>query len=68
MKLGTQSKENILTSQTLDYNIWCDPTEYNKSSKVYRRLKKSFKSEDTEGTLRKINVNRKMILLKVDYE
>ena len=66
--MTNKSKENILTSQTLDYNIWCDPTEYNKSSKVYRRLKKSFKSEDTEGTLRKINVNRKMILLKVDYE
>ena len=63
-----KSKENILTSQTMDYNIWCDPREYNKSSKVYRKLKKSFKSEDVEGSINKININRKMILLKVDYE
>ena len=67
-KMTNKSKENILTSQTMDYNIWCDPREYNKSSKVYRNLKKSFKNEDIEGTISKININRKMILLKVDYE
>ena len=67
-KMTNKSKENILTSQTMDYNIWCDPREYNKSSKVYRNLKKSFKSEDVEGSINKININRKMILLKVDYE
>ena len=66
--MTNKSKENILTSQTMDYNIWCDPREYNKSSKVYRNLKKSFKSEDLEGSISKININRKMILLKVDYE
>ena len=66
--MTNKSKENILTSQTMDYNIWCDPREYNKSSKVYRNLKESFKNEDIEGTISKININRKMILLKVDYE
>ena len=29
-----KSKENIATSQTLDYLLWCDPTKYDKSSKV----------------------------------
>lgn len=62
------SKENIVTSQTMDYLIWCDPGKYDKSSKVYRYVKKYFKKEGTEGTLRKVNVNRKMILLKIDYE
>ena len=66
--MTNKSKENILTSQTMDYNIWCDPRKYNKSSKVYRNLKESFKNEDIEGTISKININRKMILLKVDYE
>jgi hypothetical protein len=66
--ITNKSKENILTSQTMDYNIWCDSREYNKSSKVYRNLKKSFKSEDVEGSISKININRKMIVLKVDYE
>lgn len=66
--ISTSSKENIVTNQTVDYLIWCDPGKFDKSSKVYRAVKKSFKKEETEGTLRKVNVNRKMILLKVDYE
>ena len=67
-EMSKQSKENIVTDQTVDYLIWCDPEKYDKSSKVYRYVKKYFKKEETEGTLRKVNVNRKMILLKVDYE
>ncbi len=66
--MSKSSKENIITAQTIDYLIWCDPEKYDKSSKVYRYLKKYFKDEETDGTLRKVNVNRKMILLKVNYE
>ena len=67
-EMSKSSKENIVTNQTVDYLIWCDPNKYDKSSKVYRYVKKYFKKEETEGILRKITVNRKMILLKVDYE
>ena len=67
-EMSKASKENIVTNQTVDYLLWCDPGKYDKSSKVYRYVKKYFKQEDTSGTLRKVNVNRKMILLKVDYE
>ena len=46
--------------------------KYDKSSRVYRYLKKEFNNfvedEGVDATLRKINVNRKMILLKVDTE
>ena len=71
-EISNKSKENIATSQTLDYLLWCDPGKYDKSSKVYRYLKKKFgdfvEDEGLTATLRKINVNRKMILLKVDAE
>jgi len=67
-EMATKSKENIITNQTMDYLLWCDPNKYDKSSKVYRYVKKYFKKEDAPGTLRKINVNRKMVILKVDYE
>ncbi len=66
--MSKSSKENIVTAQTIDYLIWCDPEKYDKSSKVYRYLKKYFTQEETEGTIRKLNVNRKMVLLKVNYE
>ena len=67
-ELSKKSKENVITNQTMDYLVWCDAGNYNKSSKVYRFLKKYFKKEGTNGILRKVNVNRKMITLKVDYE
>ena len=71
-EMSNKSKENIATSQTLDYLIWCDAEKYDKSSRVYRYLKKEFNNfvedEGVDATLRKINVNRKMILLKVDTE
>jgi len=71
-EIAKKSKENIATNQTLDYLLWCDPQKYDKSSKVYRKLKKQFNNfveeEGVDATLRKINVNRKMILLKVDMD
>ncbi len=71
-EISKKSKENIATNQTLDYLLWCDPEKYNKSSRVYRKLKKQFSNfvedEGVDATLRKINVNRKMILLKVDMD
>ncbi len=61
-------KENIVTGSTLDYLLWCDPDEYGQSTKLYRTIKKSFGDGFADGTLRKININRKMLLLKVDME
>jgi hypothetical protein len=66
--VSKSSKENIATAQTLDYLIWCDPEGYDKSSKVYRNIKKAFDDEGLDAKLRRLSVNRKMILLKVDYE
>jgi len=67
-EVANKSKENIVTAQTLDYLIWCDADKYDKSSKIYRYIKKYFKKEGTSGVLRRVNVNRKMVILKVDYE
>jgi len=67
-KVAQKSKENIVTSQTIDYLIWCNPEKFDKSTKVYRYLKSAFNDKGVEGILKKINVNRKLILLKVIYE
>ena len=67
-KIAQKSKENIVTAQTIDYLIWCNPEKYDKSTKVYRYLKSAFSDQGVEGTLKKIYVNRKLILLKVVYE
>ncbi|NQU05482.1 MAG: hypothetical protein HQ568_05255, partial [Calditrichaeota bacterium] len=52
-------KENIVTDQTLDYLLWCDPAKYAQTTKLYRAIKNHFKEEYAEGTLKKVNINRK---------
>lgn len=59
-------KENIVTKQTLDYLLWCDPAKYDKSTRLYRDIKKKFDKDFSDGVLKQININRKLVLLKVE--
>lgn len=63
-----QFKENIVTDQTLDYLLWADPDKYSQSTKLYRDLKELFSEGFGDGTLKKVNINRKLILLEVANE
>ncbi len=63
-KNGTY-KENVVTAQTLDYLLWCDPQKYDKPNKLYQDIKKSFNVKEIEGSLGKVNINRKLLLLKI---
>ncbi len=67
-EMSKKSKENIVTDQTIDYLVWADAEKYGKSSKVYRGIKKAFKEAGLDGGLKRVNINRKLILLKVVYE
>jgi len=67
-EISTNYKENVVTNQTLDYLLWCDHDKYDKSSKVYRYIKKAFTDAELGAVLRRININRKMILLKIESE
>jgi hypothetical protein len=58
-------KENVVTESTLDYLVWAKADQFSKSSKLYRALKKSFPEEFEGGKLKSININRKLILLKI---
>ncbi|MFC2150467.1 DUF6175 family protein, partial [Calditrichota bacterium] len=60
-----QFKENVVTKTSLDYLLWCDPKTYDKSSKLYRDIKRGFSDQYPAATLEQININRKLILLKV---
>jgi len=69
-EIANKSKENIVTDNTMDYLLWCNPKEYDKSTKIYRALRKEFKDvgEDYGAKLARVNINRKMVLLKIDAE
>lgn len=66
-KIARSSRELILTSQTIDYLVWLDPAQYDRPLRVYRDLKQAFDNMITDGELGRINMNRKMLLLKIDY-
>lgn len=63
-----QYKENIVTRQTLDYLVWCDSEKYSTSTKLFRDIKSHFSEEFTGGTVQKVNINRKLLLLKIESE
>ncbi|OQY10835.1 MAG: hypothetical protein B6I28_00145 [Fusobacteriia bacterium 4572_132] len=67
-KISKKSKENIVSSNVVDYLIWVSPEDYASSSKVYRAIKKEFRNMGTDGKIGKVNLNKKMILLKVSAE
>ena len=64
--ISKRFRENIATKQTLDYLIWCDPDRYSNSREVFRDLRREFNKSAYGAKLSTININRKMILLKID--
>ncbi|MEA2103182.1 MAG: DUF6175 family protein [Candidatus Cloacimonadota bacterium] len=67
-EVANKSKENVVTDQTIDYLVWCNPQKYDRSSQVYRFIQKAFRKQDVSASLKRISINRKMILLKIDSE
>lgn len=65
-RVSKTSRENIATNQTMDYQIWVDAEKYSSSRALFRDLKREFDTTSYGAKLKTININRKMILLKVD--
>lgn len=67
-EMAKTTKEVLMTDYTLDYLIWADPAKYDRSSNVYRELKRSIEKAVPEGKLRRVTLNRKLIVLDVEME
>jgi len=61
-KVAQNYKENAVADYTYDVLLWCDPASYRSSSELYRYLRQNYKGY---GTLQKVSVNRKLILLNI---
>jgi len=66
--MSEKTKEILLGDYTLDYLIWVDPGEFEKSSDIYRDLRKTINRAVPDGKVRRVTLNRKLIVLKVDME
>lgn len=60
-----QVKENLITDQTMDYIIWVDPEQYGRSSNLYQQLRRQFSTLQPLFRMRRIQVNRKLLLLEI---
>jgi len=59
----SESKENIITDETMDYLVWATQEEYNRSSRIYRALKSMM---EDYANITRISINRKFILLGIE--
>ena len=64
-KISKSYKENIVADFTYDTTIWCDVDQIKSSSDIYRYFKKNY---ENDGEIKRISLNRKLILLEVIYE
>jgi hypothetical protein len=59
------SKEIIATDTTLDYLVWANTDKYSQSRDLYKDLRQSFPQKFRGGKIGSININRKLLLLKI---
>jgi hypothetical protein len=58
-------KENIAADRTMDYIVWVDSNQISDSRELYATLRQEFSANFPTATLRSININRKLVLLRI---
>ncbi|MCB5228659.1 MAG: DUF6175 family protein [Candidatus Cloacimonetes bacterium] len=64
-KMSKSYKEVASTSRTLDLQVWVDPSRYSSSRNLYRELRTNFSNNAWGAELSTVNLNRKLLLLKL---
>lgn len=62
---ASQIKENVVAEYTYDISLWVDPGQYSAATDVYRAVKQNYQGP---GSLKRLSVSRKLILLSVAEE
>jgi hypothetical protein len=65
MKTFPQKKENVITDKTMDYLVWAKKEQYDGSSDVYKAFRNNMKGT---AKMKKINLNRKLIIIGIGEE
>ncbi|HTR81563.1 MAG TPA: DUF6175 family protein [Bacteroidota bacterium] len=65
-KLCNRVKENVVTDKTMEYLAWVTNPDFQNSSLFFLALKKEFAQNFTQGSLRKVSANRKLLMLAVE--
>jgi hypothetical protein len=65
-KLCNRTKENVVSDKTIDYLVWVTNQDFQNSSLFFAALRKEFAQNFAQGKLRKVNANRKLLMLAVE--
>lgn len=58
-------KSNVITDGSMDYIIWVDGKEYENNLKVYREIKSIFKKQGLDAYVKRVSINRKVLVLDI---
>lgn len=64
--VSNANRENVATSRTMDFLLWCDPNTHGNSRNVFRDLRTEFNRAGGIGTIRSVTMNRKLLVLELD--
>jgi hypothetical protein len=65
-KLCNRVKENVVSDKTMDYLVWVTNQDFQNASLFFVALKKEFAQNFAQGKLRKVNANRKLLMLAIE--
>lgn len=65
-KIAGRTKENVVADNTLDYLVWIQDKDLQSPSALFRELRREFGNNFTQGKLKQITLNRKLIVVGVE--
>lgn len=65
-KVAGRTKENIVADNTLDYLAWIQDKDLQSPSALFRELRREFGNNFSQGKLKQITLNRKLIVVGIE--
>lgn len=65
-KIAGRTKENVVADNTIDYLVWIQDKDLQSPSALFRELRREFGNNFTQGKLKQITLNRKLIVVGVE--
>ena len=65
-KISGRVKENVVADNTIDYLAWIQDKDMQSPSALFRELRREFNANFSQGKLKQITLNRKLIVVGVE--
>jgi hypothetical protein len=65
-KIAGRVKENVVADNTIDYLAWIQDKDMQSPSALFRELRREFNANFSQGKLKQITLNRKLIVVGIE--